>query len=54
LAIFTAIRLASSLLSNLGADRRPGILEVDVIECLTVVVTHDEVCGLFFDGPDSR
>jgi hypothetical protein len=21
---------------------------------LTVVVTHDEVCGSFFDGPDSR
>jgi hypothetical protein len=40
LAIFTAIRRASSLLSNLAAERRPGSLSV--AQRLTVGVAHDE------------
>jgi hypothetical protein len=43
LAIFAAIRRASSLLSNSAADRRPRlILEIDISELLPVVVADDE------------
>jgi hypothetical protein len=40
LAIFTSVRRASSLLSNLAADR--FILEIDIGERLAVVTAHDK------------
>jgi len=48
--MFAAIRRASSLVSSLAVDRRPGlILEIDIGELLAVVVAHDETRGLFLD-----
>jgi hypothetical protein len=54
-AIFAAIRRASSLLSNLAADRSPRlILEIDIRELLPVVVAHDKAGVQLFDGPGRR
>ena len=51
-AIFTAILRASSLLSNLAADCRPGLLlEIDISELLAVAVADNKAGGLFLNGP---
>jgi hypothetical protein len=43
LAIFAAIRRASSLVSSLAAERRPWlILEIDIGELLSVVIADNE------------
>jgi hypothetical protein len=47
-----AIRRASSLVSNLAAERRPGSFYVS--ESLPVTIAHDEAGFLFFDGPRRR
>jgi hypothetical protein len=55
LAMFAAIRRASSLLSNLAAERRPGSLSIiDVAQRLTVCVVHDETVRHYFGGPGRR
>jgi hypothetical protein len=55
LAIFTAIRLASSLVSSLAADLPPRlILKINVSKLLSVVIADDEAGVLFFDGPGRR
>jgi hypothetical protein len=48
------MRRASSLLSNLAADLRPLILEIDIRERLPVVIAHDKACVLFFNGLGRR
>src|SRR5690242_5994952 len=50
LAILAAVLRASSLVSNLAADRRP----VDVSKVLAVVVAHHKAGGLFLHGPGRR
>jgi hypothetical protein len=48
------IRRASSRVSNLAADRRPGSSsEIDIRQLLPVVVAHDKTRSLFFDRPRS-
>jgi len=55
LAIFAAIRLASSWVSNLAADRRPGsFFELDARELPAVVIADHEAGFLFFDDPGRR
>jgi hypothetical protein len=46
--MFDAMRLASSLLSNLAADRRSGSFEIHVSNLLSVGVPHDVVVRLDF------
>ena len=54
-AIFAAILRASSLLSNLAAERRPGsFLEIDIRKLLAGVVAHDEAGVQFLDSPRRR
>jgi len=54
-AMFAAIRRASSLLSILAADRRPGsFLEIEITERLTVGIAHGKTRGLFLDRPGRR
>jgi len=49
------MRRASSRVSRLAAARRPGFLEVEITERLTVGVMHDEA-GIvrLIDGPRRR
>jgi hypothetical protein len=55
LAKFTAIRLASSLLSNLAADRQARLFfEIDIGELLSLVVADNEARGLFVNGTGRR
>ena len=48
-AIFAAIRLASSRVSNFAAERRPGSLQL-----LQVCVTHNGTVGRDFGAPGRR
>jgi hypothetical protein len=48
-AIFTAIRRASSLVSNLAADRRPGSSER-----LSALIADEKASVQFLDGPRWR
>jgi hypothetical protein len=55
LAIFAAMRRASSLESSFAADLRPGSFsKIDVGKLLPVVVAHDKASGLFLDRPRRR
>jgi hypothetical protein len=55
-AIFTAIRRASSLLSNFAAACLPAwlILEIDIGELLAVVVAYHKAGVQFLDSPRRR
>jgi hypothetical protein len=56
LAIFTAIRRASSLLSSVAAERRLAlVLEINIRKLLPIVVPHDEVgIVVLLDEPRRR
>jgi hypothetical protein len=53
--MFVAILRASSRVSNLAAERRPGlILKINIGELLPVVIGHDKAGGLLLDSPRRR
>jgi hypothetical protein len=54
LAMFAAIRLASSRVSRAAEPVARLILEIDIGELLSVVIAHDKARGLFFDRPRWR
>ena len=55
LAMFTAIRNASSRVSSFALDRRPElILIIDIGQRLPVVVPHNEARGAFLNRPGRR
>jgi hypothetical protein len=55
LAIFAAIRRASSLLSSLAAERRPGSSsKINVGKLVPVVIAHDKARVQLLDGPRRR
>jgi hypothetical protein len=49
LTTFAAIRRASSFVSSLAADRRPGSSSKKIGERSPFMVTHDKAGGLFLD-----
>jgi len=49
--MFAAIRRASSLLSNVAAER---LLEIDIGRLLPAGVAHDKAGVQFLDGPGRR
>jgi hypothetical protein len=52
--MFAAIRRASSLVSSLAADLRPGSPIIDIREFLAGAVDHDESGVYIFYGPRRR
>ena len=55
MVVLAVIRRASSRVSKLGRRSPPRLVpEIDIRKLLSVVVAHDETCGLFFDGPDGK